>query len=39
MSDKLGQQVVIENKPGAGNNIGVEYVDQVAARRLHDARS
>ena len=26
MSDKLGQQVVIENKPGAGNNIGVEYV-------------
>ena len=26
MSDKLGQQVVIENKPGGGNNIGVDYV-------------
>jgi tripartite-type tricarboxylate transporter receptor subunit TctC len=26
MSEKLGQQVVIENKPGGGNNIGVEYV-------------
>ena len=26
MSEKLGQQVVIENKPGGGNNIGVEFV-------------
>ena len=26
MSEKLGQQVIIENKPGGGNNIGVEYV-------------
>lgn len=26
LSDKLGQQFVIENKPGAGNNIGVEAV-------------
>ena len=26
MSEKLGQQIVIENKPGGGNNIGVEYV-------------
>ena len=26
LSDKLGQTVVIENKPGGGNNIGVDYV-------------
>ncbi len=26
LSEKLGQQFVIENKPGAGNNMGVEYV-------------
>jgi tripartite-type tricarboxylate transporter receptor subunit TctC len=26
LSDKLGQQFIIENKPGGGNNIGVEYV-------------
>src|SRR6202171_4305204 len=24
LSEKLGQQFVIENKPGAGNNIGIE---------------
>jgi tripartite-type tricarboxylate transporter receptor subunit TctC len=26
LSEKLGQQIVIENKPGGGNNIGVDYV-------------
>jgi len=26
LSDKMGQTFIIENKPGGGNNIGVEYV-------------
>jgi tripartite-type tricarboxylate transporter receptor subunit TctC len=26
LSDKLGQPLLVENKPGGGNNIGVEYV-------------
>ena len=26
LSDKLGQQIIVENKPGGGNNIGVEFV-------------
>jgi tripartite-type tricarboxylate transporter receptor subunit TctC len=26
LSDKMGQPFVIENKPGGGNNIGVDYV-------------
>src|SRR4051812_19953413 len=26
LSDKLGQSVLIENRPGGGNNIGVDYV-------------
>jgi tripartite-type tricarboxylate transporter receptor subunit TctC len=26
MAAELGQQVIVENKPGAGGNIGVEYV-------------
>src|SRR5678815_16767 len=26
LAEKLGQQFVIENKPGGGNNIGTDYV-------------
>src|SRR5207245_9759985 len=26
LSDKMGQTFIVENKPGGGNNIGVEYV-------------
>jgi tripartite-type tricarboxylate transporter receptor subunit TctC len=31
LSEKLGQTFVIENKPGAGNNLGVQYVVNSAA--------
>jgi tripartite-type tricarboxylate transporter receptor subunit TctC len=30
LSDHIGQSVVIENKPGGGNNIGTEYVVNAA---------
>jgi tripartite-type tricarboxylate transporter receptor subunit TctC len=30
LSDKMGQQFVVENKPGGGNNIGTEYVVNAA---------
>jgi tripartite-type tricarboxylate transporter receptor subunit TctC len=30
LSEKLGQQFIVENKPGAGNNIGTEVVAKAA---------
>jgi len=30
LSQKLGQQFIVENKPGAGNNIGTEFVTKAA---------
>jgi len=30
LSEKMGQQFVVENKPGGGNNIGTEYVVRAA---------
>ena len=40
LTQKMGQTFIIENKPGAGNNIGVESVDGPALREgteLHPA--
>jgi tripartite-type tricarboxylate transporter receptor subunit TctC len=31
LSDRLGQQVIVENRPGATNNIGTEYVAHAPA--------
>ena len=30
LSEKMGQQFIVENKPGGGNNIGTEYVVNAA---------
>ena len=30
LSEKMGQQFIVENKPGGGNNIGTEYVVRAA---------
>ena len=35
LAERLGQPVVIENKPGGGARLAVEYVATRAARRLH----
>ncbi|MDQ2735648.1 MAG: tripartite tricarboxylate transporter substrate binding protein [Pseudomonadota bacterium] len=30
LTDKMGQQFIVENRPGAGNNLGTEYVINAA---------
>ena len=37
LSERLGQQFVIENRPGAGTNVGTEAVIRSRRRRLHAA--
>jgi len=36
MSELLGQQIVVENKPGAAGNIGAEAAAKSAPDGLHD---
>src|SRR5262245_49596624 len=37
LAEYLGQQVIIENRPGAGTNIATEYVVHSAPRWIHAA--
>ncbi len=37
LSERLGQQFVIENRPGAGSNVGTEAAIRSRRRRLHAA--
>ena len=36
LSERLGQQFVIENRPGAGGNLGTEAVVRAHSRWLYD---
>ena len=37
LGDALGQQVIVENKPGAATQIGTQFVAKSRARRVHAA--
>ena len=39
LSERLGEQFIVENRPGAGGNLGAEMRGQGAAGRLHAAAS